>query len=69
MLVEALQARLKIIEDKILRLTNLAAQTSEKAPQENHWLLAKDLQREARGLRVQIATVSDSTSHDRAPAS
>jgi hypothetical protein len=67
MFVEALQSRLKIIEDEILRLTNLASQT-EKILQENYWLLAKDLQREAQGVRVQIAKLSRSTSHDCAPA-
>lgn len=42
MLVEALQSRLKTLEDKILRFANLASQTSEKDQQENHWLMAKD---------------------------
>jgi hypothetical protein len=68
MFVEALQSRLKIIEDEILRLANLASQTSEKDAQENYWLLAKDLQREAQGVRAQIAKLSRSTSHDCAPA-
>ena len=57
MLVEALQSRLKVLEDEILRLTNLASQTSEKDQQENHWLMAKDLQREAQQLRAQIAQI------------
>ncbi|MGA9392482.1 MAG: hypothetical protein WBV69_18795 [Candidatus Sulfotelmatobacter sp.] len=58
MLVEALQARLKILEDEILRLTRLASQTPEKDQQENHWLMAQDLQREARELRAQIDKIS-----------
>ncbi|MFY9948541.1 MAG: hypothetical protein WAK27_07585 [Candidatus Sulfotelmatobacter sp.] len=58
MLVEALQSRLKTLEDEILRLTNLASQTSEKDQQENHWLMAKDLQREARQLRAAIAKIA-----------
>ncbi|MGB7600244.1 MAG: hypothetical protein WBM24_08065 [Candidatus Sulfotelmatobacter sp.] len=57
MLVEALQSRLKVLEDEILRLSNLASQTSEKDQQENHWLMAKDLQREAQHLRAQITTI------------
>jgi uncharacterized small protein (DUF1192 family) len=58
MLVEALQSRLKVLEDEILRLTNLASQTSEKDQQENHWLMAKDLQHEAQRLRAQIAKIT-----------
>jgi hypothetical protein len=57
MLVEALQSRLKVLEDEILRLTNLASQTSEKDQKENHWLIAKDLQREAQQLRGEIAQI------------
>jgi hypothetical protein len=67
MLVEALQSRLNVLEDEILRITNLASQTSEKDQQENHWLMAKDLQREARQLRDRIAKIAvddrSSTSH------
>jgi hypothetical protein len=58
MLVEALQSRLKLLEEEILRLTNLASETSEKDQQENHWLMAKDLQREAQQLRAEIARIS-----------
>jgi hypothetical protein len=58
MLVEALQSRLKTLDDEILRLTNLASQTSAKDQQENHWLMAKDLQREARQLRAEIARIA-----------
>ena len=58
MLVEALQSRLKVLEDEILRLTNLASQTSETDQQENHWLMAKDLQHEAQRLRAQIAKIT-----------
>ena len=54
MLVEALQARLKVLEDEILRLTKQASQAPEKIQQDNCWRMAQDLQREARELRVQI---------------
>ena len=57
-LVEALQSRLNVLEDEILRLTNLASQTSEKNQQENHWLMARDLQREARQLRAEITKIT-----------
>jgi hypothetical protein len=65
MLTEALQSRLKVLEDEILRLTNLASQTPEKDQQENHWLMARDLQREAREMRSQIARMSEPTAADR----
>ena len=69
MVTEALESRLKILEDEIRRLTNLAAQTPEKDQQENHWRMAKDLQGEARELRLQIAKNSDSAGQDVAPPS
>jgi hypothetical protein len=58
MFTEALECRLKVIEEEILRLTNLASQTPKKDQQENHWLMAKDLQREAQAIRTQIAKSS-----------
>ncbi len=54
MLTEALQSRLKVLEEEILRLTEQASQSSEKSEQDNYWRLAQDLQREARELRSQI---------------
>jgi hypothetical protein len=69
MLVEALQARLKVLEDEIQRLTDLASRTPEKDQQENHWLMAQDLQREARDLRSQIVKTSTSADEDHRPAS
>jgi predicted DCC family thiol-disulfide oxidoreductase YuxK len=54
MVVEALQTRLKVIEDEILRLAKAGSQESEKAQQDNLWHLAHDLQREARELRAEI---------------
>ncbi|MFZ0291581.1 MAG: hypothetical protein WB616_22935 [Candidatus Sulfotelmatobacter sp.] len=59
MLVEALQARLKVLEDEILRLTKQASQAPEKIQQDNYWRMAQDLQREARELRVQIRKCQD----------
>jgi hypothetical protein len=58
MLVEALQSRLQVLEGEILRITNLASQSSENNQQENHWLMANDLQREARQLRAAIAKIA-----------
>jgi hypothetical protein len=64
MFTEALQSRLQVLEDEILRLTNLASQTPEKDQQENHWIMAKDLQREAHALREQIKINSESPHQD-----
>jgi predicted DCC family thiol-disulfide oxidoreductase YuxK len=57
MAVEALQTRLKVVEDEILRLAKAGSQESEKAQQDNLWHLARDLQREARELRAEITRV------------
>jgi predicted DCC family thiol-disulfide oxidoreductase YuxK len=54
MVVEALQTRLQVIEDEILRLAKAGSQESEKAQQDNFWHLAHDLQREAHELRAKI---------------
>jgi hypothetical protein len=51
MLMEALQSRLKVIEDDILRLAKLASETPKTIQQDNHLRLGQDLQREARELR------------------
>jgi hypothetical protein len=60
-MLEALNSRLQVLEDEILRLTRLASQTSEKTQQENYWNLVKDLQGEARSLRAEITKISEST--------
>ncbi|MGA7909417.1 MAG: hypothetical protein WCA16_18565 [Candidatus Sulfotelmatobacter sp.] len=65
MVVEALQARLKVLEEEILRLTKLASQSPDAEQQDNHWRLAQDLQREARELRAEIRRRSGSTDPDR----
>ncbi|HXO34311.1 MAG TPA: hypothetical protein VN901_18340 [Candidatus Acidoferrales bacterium] len=59
MFVEALQARLKVLDDEILRLTMLASEAPDKRQQEHYWDLARDLQREARELRSEIKKVSE----------
>ena len=58
--VEALEARLRIVEEEILRLTNLAAGSSDPEQQDNYYRLAQDLQRETRELRLQIKKPSGS---------
>src|ERR1700679_381135 len=60
MVVEALQTRLKVIEDEIPRLAKAGSQESEKDHQDNLWHLAHDLQREARELRAEINRASES---------
>jgi len=57
--VEALQARLKVLEDEILRLTKLASQANDTVQQDNYWGLAQELQREARALRLEIRSMSE----------
>jgi len=59
MLVEALEARLRVLEDEILRLTRLASQSSSQAEQDRQLLLVRDLQHEARELRSQIRRISE----------
>ncbi len=59
--LEALQDRLAVLEKEILRITNLASELPDPRQQDNYYRLAQDLQREARDLRRQIATISGST--------
>jgi hypothetical protein len=59
MFAEALRARLKVLEDEILRLTKLASEAPDKVHQDNYWCLARDMQREARELRSEIARMSE----------
>jgi len=60
MVLGALQARLQVLENEILRLTKLAAQEPGQTQQDNYWRLAQDLQREARALRAEIARILES---------
>jgi hypothetical protein len=68
MLIGALQSRLKVIEDDILRLAKLASETPKTIQQDNHLRLAQALQREGRELRPQIRKMSESEIPDRMPA-
>jgi hypothetical protein len=52
--VEALQERLKTLEDEIVRLTKLAAPERDAVQQDNYLRLAEDLPCEARELRREI---------------
>ncbi len=65
MVVEALQDRLKVLEEEILRLTELASRSFDKIQQDTYWQLAQDLQREARKLRCEISRLSETTAADR----
>jgi len=66
-LTEALQARLKVLEDEVLRQTELASQTPNQIDQNNTWRLAQDLQRKAREIRREIRKLSESPATDVAP--
>ena len=59
MLFEALRARLKTIEEEILRLTKLASQSSDRIEQDSLWRLAQDLQLQARELRLEMKKLSE----------
>jgi hypothetical protein len=54
MIAEALQERLRVVEEEVVRLTELASAATEPSEQNHYWLLATDLQREARELRCEI---------------
>jgi hypothetical protein len=62
--VEALEARLRIVEEEILSLTNLAAGSPDPKQQDNYYRLAHDLQRDTRELRLQIKKISESRASD-----
>jgi hypothetical protein len=59
MLANALQSRLKVIEEEILRMARQVSEAREKADQDNRWCMAQDLQRDARELRSQIRKISE----------
>jgi hypothetical protein len=52
-------SRLKVLEEEILRLSKLAAESSDQLRQDQYWNLARDLQREARALRAGAHTTSE----------
>jgi hypothetical protein len=58
MVPEALAARLKVLEEEILRLSKLASESSDQLDQDKYWSLALDLQREARALRAGFHSIS-----------
>jgi hypothetical protein len=60
MTAKALEARLQILEQEILRLTRVAAQEKETEQQDRFWELARDLQREAHEIRSEIARMTES---------
>jgi hypothetical protein len=60
--VEALRARLQVLEDEILRIAKQASESLDQSVQDNYWHLAQDLQREARELRQQIKKSSEASS-------
>jgi len=60
--VGALRARLQVLEDEILRIAKQASESPDQSVQDNYWDLAQDLQREARGLRLQIKNSSEASS-------
>lgn len=67
MFTKALQARLKVLDDEILRLINLASRAPDRVEQDKHILLAQDIQREARTVRAELQKISGSAA-DSLPA-
>ncbi len=66
--LEALEARLKVLEDEILRLTKLASQTQDQRQQDTYLRLAQDLQHEARSVRAEIEKLASEHSSRNAGA-
>jgi len=56
--IEALQARLRAVEEEILRLAKLASEKRDPTQQDDRWSLARDLQREARQIRSSIKNIA-----------
>lgn len=54
MFQDALESRLRAIEEEISRLLKLSAEVSEPDRQDDYLRLAQDLQREAREVRAEI---------------
>jgi hypothetical protein len=54
MIAEALQERLRVVEEEAVRVAQLASASTQPTEQNHYWLLATDLQREARELRREI---------------
>jgi len=64
---EALESRLRVLEEEILRLIKLASQSEDQPVQDNYWRLAQDLQIEARGLRSVLRKISEESSAQLTP--
>ena len=70
MFQEALESRLKVIEEEITRLIMLSSERAEPNEQDNYLGLAQDLEHEARQLRAEIKKQSErqpAASHDSLP--
>lgn len=61
MIAEALESRLRVLEEEILHLAQVASQSPDPVQQDNYLRLAQDLQHEARELRLQIRKVWEAT--------
>jgi len=66
-LAEALQSRLRVLEEEILRLIKLASLAEDQVVQDNYWRLAEDLQMEARELRSVLRKISEESSGQLTP--
>ncbi len=66
-LAEALQSRLRVLEEEILRLIKLASLAEDQVVQDNYWRLAQDLQMEARELRSVLRKISEESSGQPTP--
>ena len=66
-LAEALQSRLRVLEEEILRLIKLASLAEDQVVQDNYWRLAQDLQMEARELRSVLRKISEESSGQLTP--
>jgi hypothetical protein len=62
------EARLKNVEDEILRLVKLASDTDDRKLQQTYLDLAQDLRKEARGIRNQLSECSNANSPGSRPA-
>lgn len=69
MILEALQSCVQNLQEEILRLTQLAAGSSDREQQNIYYSLAEDLQREARDLRRRFPRYQNIENPALAPAS
>jgi hypothetical protein len=64
---EALESRLRVLEEEMLRLMKQASPAEDQFVQDNYWRLAQDLQIEARELRSVLRRVSEESSGQLTP--